>query len=217
MNQSYLKLEKESVRFYLIDRMAYKEFLVKYNSLGIEDYSILKSDFAEPIANTSLSYRNVYDLYFDVFNFDEIVDIQKRKLDRLLKKESVTQFDVDSLKECMFYKYCSPIFTEFWYMEPYLPISKSLSKVMIENSIVYKQLFNASLDINMLEKIRVGSNDNGIVLMNKELALEFLSCIVVGGMLGPDNPITVESRNYIEVKNLLSKNANLEMGFIFLE
>ena len=217
MDQSRIKLEKESVRFYLIERNAYNEFLLKYSSLGIEDYSILKKDLEEPSTKTSLSFRKVYDLYFDAFNFDEIVNIQMRKIDRLLKKESVTQYDIDSLKELMFYKYCSTIFNEYWYMEPYLPISKSLSKLLIENSSVYKQLFNGSLDRNMLEKIKIGSKDNGIVLMNKELALEFLGCIVVGGMLAPDNPITVEGRNFIEVKKLLSKNANLELGFLFLE
>jgi hypothetical protein len=217
MNQNNIKLEKESVRFYLIDRLAYKEFQLKYTSLGVEDYSIIKKELEEPIAKTSPSYRTVYDLYFDIFKFDEIEEIQKRKIDRLLKKESVSQFDADSLKEFLFYKYCTPIFTEYWYIEPSLPISKSLSKVMIENSSVYKQLFNGSLDSNMLEKIKVGSKVNGIVLLNKELALEFLGCIVVGGMLGPDNPISGEGRNFIEVKNLLSKNDNLELGFLFLE
>jgi hypothetical protein len=170
--------------------------------------------------NSLYNYEKYYEIYDNLFSFQEMKVMGLRDADFFLKRirqsSSVSASDFGHLMHLYFYQYCVVSFGDYWYMRPSIIVSDLLANGAFSQSLFYKDLIHLSdKAIPYLSPVDIGGYSNDIKIIKPELATELLGMIMKIPFISEMEPVMIEINYYLFFRESLIGNSNYNLVAIF--
>lgn len=231
------KLNKDSnISFFVIDNneyILYEKMLVNLQSDSSDNkrkaVNAIASDLLDALRKEQYKFKNLSSLdfkevsglyeqsYFDNRTIEKSRENLLHFLDKIkIQTEALSNDDFNYLLDFYFYYSCVVSFNKYWYLQPQMPISKTLVDGLLSHSLRLKQIYNFDSTANILEPIKVNFVSGGYNRIKSVASDELLSPIMVMPMLQKENSRNIEANNFAFIRSSLTSNPSYSLCVFYI-